>query len=473
MKYLSLVIVAVWVIGSYSSSLSAASPLTDEDVVVRDAVSLQAALDSAAPGTRIMLAPGRYTGAFRVTRSGSSGRPIVISGVSGSRNSTLLSVIDGKREKVASGGSPCFNVENVEWITFENLDVRGCWPNFIRAEDSRYITLRDSRVIDSRVVFYATGATSHHFAIERNTWIQDPTHALWNVYSWEDLHHGKRAFYNGALFGSKDILGDVRFHGNHITYAYNGIRMVADPALVGKRNLNVDIANNYFSHIRDNPIEPEGTAVNWWVHHNRFYNGYALFSFTQVDARDIYVFGNTGWFTERLCSNRHDPDHCVGKIFKFEAEGPYPSGSIYVFHNSWYTASPLVAGGRSRNFHHFNNAIFFDRSMTKFFETPEWDPSYRFDGDLANIPFDPLMRNNQQEKSGIVANPLFKDARMGRFEIPPASPAVDAGKVIHIAGWTSEFEGRGPDVGAYEGSNLFRGPAFQRDASVVGDDFVW
>jgi hypothetical protein len=435
-------------------------------------VKFQDALSKAGPGTRIQLLPGTYTGTYSLNRSGQSGQPIVISGTKDAGSGKPLSIFEGQQAK-AYEGTPCLLFKGVEWVTVESMQVRGCWPHFIRANDSSYVTFRNSEISDSRIVFFAKGDKSHHFLIEGNRWIQDPSRAIWQDLPWEELHHGKYAYFNGALFGSKDILGDVIFRNNEISHAYNGIRMVADPAQVGKRNVNVQIYGNLFQNVRDNPIEPEGTATNWWIRHNRIKNGYAWFSFTTLDARDIYVFGNMGGFDDRPCAKDKRLGHCRGKVFKFEAAEPYPSGPFHVFHNSWYTPSPLIADGKSRNFHHWNNAIQFSDSDLTHFSDADWDASYEFDHDLSNLPFDELLKKNGQEKNGIVADPKFKDPRIGNFELTADSPAIDRAKKLDLAGWKSTYSGKAPDIGAYEGGRLFEGPNFRRVGNAVTEDSSW
>src|SRR4029077_6918008 len=95
--------------------------------------------------------------------------------------------------------------------------------------------------------------------------------------------------------------------GNVVRNAYNGIRMVVTKGKGGKQkcldisscwknvNQDVQIQNNLFAYVRDNPVEPEARAVNWRVFDNQFFNSYALISTDGVSGGPFYVWGNRGW----------------------------------------------------------------------------------------------------------------------------------------------------------------------------------
>jgi hypothetical protein len=144
---------------------------------------------------------------------------------------------------------------------------------------------------------------------------------------------------------------------------------------------NVEIYDNDFQFIRDNPVEPEDHAENWWIHHNRIYNGHAWFSLDGVSGGPIYIFANVGWFDDkpaRRCVQRDwaadrtiqpgkryvpTPEgECsrsrTGKVIKLGPDPVELKEPIYVFNNSWYVRAPLIAGGRAK-FRAWNNATEF------------------------------------------------------------------------------------------------------------------
>jgi hypothetical protein len=95
--------------------------------------------------------------------------------------------------------------------------------------------------------------------------------------------HRQYEFLNGAHFGAKNIAGGVIFRDNEIWNAFNGIRVKAGSAPQdGEETLNFEVYRNAFHYIRDNPVEPEDTVLNWRVYHNRIRNAHAWFSLDGV-----------------------------------------------------------------------------------------------------------------------------------------------------------------------------------------------
>jgi hypothetical protein len=187
----------------------------------------------------------------------------------------------------------------------------------------------------------------------------------------------------------------VVFRGNKVTNAYNGIRMVTSPTCAripvcrNAANRDVEIVDNDFMYIRDNPVEPETIAINWTIARNRIVNSHAWFSLDGVAGGPIYIWGNVGWYTDipgRDC--RDDPSYrrraridfqnggyrplesvgeeraafvCnrsrFGTIIKEGSEGIALEKDIYVFHNSWYVRIPLLREARSGRVKYWNNAM--------------------------------------------------------------------------------------------------------------------
>src|SRR5829696_6391396 len=81
-------------------------------VTVDDAVSLADALEAAAPGTVILMTPGRYAGEFTLRASGSEERPIWLCGEKGA-------VIDGGGIDKGYG----LHLDRSAWINVVGLTV--------------------------------------------------------------------------------------------------------------------------------------------------------------------------------------------------------------------------------------------------------------------------------------------------------------------------------------------------------------
>ncbi|MGH6933465.1 MAG: right-handed parallel beta-helix repeat-containing protein [Dongiaceae bacterium] len=448
-------------------------------------MTLDEALNRATAGTVIQLLPGRYerdgsSDGMSFSSEGEPNRPIVLRGMGSD------TIIDAKSRSVLSllgltvtleddetstlfvpdfrKGVSCLRLDNKQWIEIENVTFQNCADAAVHARNSQYITLRNSRLIGGLYGFFAEGTASHHFLIEGNFWVQDESQDMWRRKHWCEYKHGKLKSQAGALFASQDIAGEVIFRGNNVSQAFNGVRMDISTALRqspewrGKLNANVEIYGNQFHYIRDNAIEPEYDAVNWWIHDNEIHNVHAWFSFDGLRGGPWYLFQNRGWFDDkpsRECREsaecrawqRDHPDRCGdlhdgGRVFKFRPDGRYAPGPLYAFNNSWYLRASLIKDGRIGRIGHWNNAIEFcvpaDANdelcdgAKPFFNGFVWDDrAYQFQHDLSNHPdFPERLRQSGYGVSGIGApssQSLFVDAKVGDLRLADRSPGTAAG----------------------------------------------
>jgi hypothetical protein len=334
----------------------------------------------------------------------------------------------------------CFNVVESAYVSFERLAFKDCWLPAILTLDSNNVSLSDSFIVGSSYVFVAiasgiNGPRPSGYDVLNNVWVQDlprysgsdqgerddsqlmiecserrsgelgkacPPGAVWRGVPWAVTHHGEWQPYNGALFGSRDIGGVVRFEGNIVRNAYNGIRMdvskdCRDNDGCGRSvNDDVSVRDNVFAYVRDNPIEPERRAMNWRVSRNRFFNSYAWLSLDGVNGGPFYVWSNIGWhdasrdslpgqdcidgpqwlagrwwdFAERDMARNpkpvdwrdYDPfcgTHIAGTVVKLSWEKDSRIADFYMFNNSWMINKPIVRGGILCEMSHWNNAIEF------------------------------------------------------------------------------------------------------------------
>jgi hypothetical protein len=347
----------------------------------------------------------------------------------------------------------CFNVVESAYVSFERLAFKDCWLPAILALDSDNISFSDSFIVGSSYVFVAIASTvdgsrPSGYDVMNNVWVQDlprysdqvepddaqlmiecserrsselgktcPPGAVWREVPWAVTHHGEWQPYNGALFGSRDIVGKVRFEGNVVRNAYNGIRMDVgkecreNDACRAHVNDDVSIRDNIFAYVRDNPIEPERRATNWRVSRNRFFNSYAWFSLDGVNGGPFYIWANTGWhdtsrdrlpgqgcvdgpqwlagrwwdFAERNIAKNpkpvdwrdHDPfcgTHIAGTVVKLSWEKDSHLSDFYMFNNSWMISTPIVRGGILCEMSHWNNAIEFTSCGSQGADTCRYRP---------------------------------------------------------------------------------------------------
>lgn len=412
----------------------------------------------------------------------------------------------------------CLKIERSSWIVISNIDIAGCWPTAVYLRDARYVTVRGGNISGSTYAIIAHGR-SHHILVEDVVWTQDTTGDVWARIPWGVSHHGSKAHLNGALFGGYNIKGSVVIRRNVVRHAYNGIRIksTCPDAATCQSNMNVEIYDNRFEFIRDNSVEPEGTAVNWWIRHNKMQDVHAPFSFDGVTGGPHYVFGNVGWFTQMpeekcedaawandrewlgtLTAHRECRRHRMGKTFKL---GNTQKEPLHIFHNSWLSRSPLIGGGRSGPLHAWNNAIeFCDRDdgavickapaylmatggRNKFrwigrSKTRSANHNIRYN--LSNRPVFPQYATKPGfPLQGRWASTVgFVAPRDGDFRLQSGSAARRAGCVI------LKGEGGGlqclrppdqlsPDVGAYQGGQLFKGPPFRHEDGAKGPDGLY
>ena len=452
------------------------------------------------------LEPGGHCGVgpISITRSGRSGAPITIKGrpdaiLDGRKtpNPTDLSHPTkpyATRQPRKSDWS-YFSLIGVEYLAFDGLVVRNCWPTAIFAQDARFIILRNTSVVGSTFAFFVRddfrrGERSHNFLVEGCRWNQDDSldHKLWSQYDWREAHGGEGGrgtlrFFNGGFFGSGDIVGNVIFRRNRISDAYNGIVLWATeelqsvPAEMNSRNCHIDIYENRFTRVRDNPIEPEGHAFDLRIRHNAFVDCHAWFSFDGVAGGCWYVYGNTGRFETRQGGPRSN----IGKVLKYASVGPFPTKPVYVLHNSWRIRCPVISGDseaphRTARLIFMNNAIEFCRPeldgelcrAVGFVENFDWASSQvEFDFDTSDHrEFPSAINAVGQERSGRHSlEPLFVNPQSDDFSIDRDSVATGLASALQVELPDGQFVSiRARDAGAVQAGNLVSIPELEAAA---------
>jgi len=369
----------------------------------------------------------------------------------------------------------CFLLWESRHVEFAEMGFRDCWYAAVASYGSSDIALTDSVLEGSTWGFLAVGQrdnpqTAHTFEVTGNLWKQSPSTYRRNapscdmrndwdcpasVYAdipWGVSHHHFWSPLNGALFRSRDILGNVKFANNYVYDAYNGIRATISPdcrknaACRERTNLGFEITGNVFKNIRDNPIEPEGHAAYWIIKHNTFVNVHAAVSTDGVSGHDMLVFGNIfalvglpgancrdeGWVGSRQFLAKRgggtwstvvaegDEAECLthrfGTAVKFGGDVDEPLlDRLFFFNNSLLTRSPLFRGSPGPPITSFNNAVNFigcgpdgDDFCKQVFDCPEtalWtaDRQALFADcfsttDRENRPLDHRMRSNAYDR---------------------------------------------------------------------------
>lgn len=480
---------------------------------------LEHVIRQADPGTTIELRPGTY-GRLRVSGvRNDPARPIVVDGGGTATFScgTSLEAFKPRAAQVAretkrSGRYPgiypiaheaALTIEHCAGLEFRNILFRNAWPTAIYVDDCHDLAFDWLDGLGSTYFIYAVGAATRNLRITYCHWLQDQR--LWREVLWRDVHEnsnptidgnytGDRAF-DGTFFCGVRIAGDIEIANCHIEHAFNGVHLFnqnRDPSLAR----NVHVHRCCFEFIKDNPIEPEDCAVNWWVHDNQFFNAHKWFSMELARAGWIYIYRNRGWFTEK--PGPWNEKNNGGAVFKFsrtaDEVGEYP-GPIHVFNNSWYLRSPIAKEGAVRRLRHHNNAIVYcdqvrheprdacDRAGV-FDDVSEPErPPFSKDWGALDIAFinDRVVHRNWPKRlvdagyaidRGMNENPNFVWDDLNRFALPAgANPCRGSGIPIPVllpdgSSWVP----RKPfNIGWYQDDpGIFDGLVYQRLPATAG-----
>lgn len=319
---------------------------------------LQEAIDLASAGATIRLLPGIFDepGVFD-GKSGTSDKPIVLEGDGGV-------TLDGGRMPFRPPDDhpkfehPAFlKIRKSDWIVVRDLAIQNAWSTAVYVEDSQHLHIGRVNFHGGTFAIFCRGKRTRHVLIQRCAWSQDPE--IWQGIRWKDIHvpPRPRKELDGDFLRTVDVHGRFQISNNLIANAFNGIHFFATRSKkVGEVNNDVVIANNTFTHIRDNAIESEFQATNWWVYGNRIHNCHKWFAFENSRGGFWYVFSNTGWFDSK--PGPPDDEFNGGGVLKTTKKTKWLNeGPFYVFHNSWYLRSAYMKKGLLDNFHHFNNAM--------------------------------------------------------------------------------------------------------------------
>jgi hypothetical protein len=377
----------------------------------------------------------------------------------------------------------------------EGLRFRDCWPTAVALLESRHIECRDVSIEGSAYAFQSRGASTCQLRIQDCSWVQDTTETLlWSQLAWADVHgnwgegegDGWRCF-DGSFFNANEIKGEVEIVGCTIRHAFNGVHLFNKNRRSGLSQ-SVRVRDCVFSHIKDNPIEAEDAAWNWWIHDNVFHDCHKWFSLELKKAGWIYIFCNRAWADSR--PGPEDDANASGAVFKFHKKPDKPKTSdapIYVFNNSWGLRSTLVQEGFVRGFRHANNAIRFYEPAdghkppvywpwTPFFGrrdvaepdtrlppadfTRRWssaEPGFdiTFTGDITNHRdyTEGLRAAGYAVTPGVAADPRFVAPTNGDLRLTDGSPCVGRAAALTINIMNEKRE-KGPDVVLPAGINV-------------------
>lgn len=411
---------------------------------LRDTLRIEEALAIVGPGQTIRLASGVYTEPFVISGKGEGPRrPITIRGESGV-------TLDGRRnlvrtpqgEQIDRRHYAFVKILDSRGIRLENLAIQNVWPVAVYLEESQDVLLRQLNLHGGTHAILARGPSTQRVCAERCAWTGDVS--IWDKVDWKDIHTPPqpRRELDGDFFRSIDIAGDVVIRHNMIQHVFNGVHLFAsrDAAESGQVNRNVWVYRNTFAFVRDNVVEAERYAWNWWIFGNRIWNAHKWFAFEDATGGHWYLFSNVGWFDRR--PGPPGDEHVGGAVFKDNPESP--TAPVYVFHNTWYLRSTYIKGGRVANLEHFNNAVVYARAAdhapglvddekpmfgAKFLS--KWQATHaRFDHDFCQHPHYLFVARSSggAPAAGEAVGPVFANREEHHFLPAKGSPLSKAGR---------------------------------------------
>ncbi|AXO14859.1 hypothetical protein [Thalassospira indica] len=467
------------------------------DAKIRPTLTLDQAIAQSRPGQMIRMIAGDYCfdEPLRFPRSGTADQPIIVRGEPDA-------IIDAAKlpDPSVSASNPgrdgyaVFQLIDVAHIRLELFTIKRAWPSAVYIENSQHLAFRDLDISEGTYAFYANGEQTRGISITDCRWVQNPD--IWRQIRWDEIHDGKDEdgnvieveyrYLNGAFFGADDIIGDVEIIRNDICDCYNGVRMDVSQhnlsAPVGSFNRDVRIIDNRFRHIRDNPIEPEATALGWWIGRNRFYNCHKLFSQDGVRGGFWYYFGNICWFDGR--PGPEGDENNGGAVFKLGKGGSVaqPDYISACLHNSFFLRQKYIKKGTTRGLINARNAIehadpaklpedlmpldqTFFGPADKLSLSADGPLPVSFEGDLANhptypavfAPYDGVLRDPR-----VFDGPLFEDGLSGRFDL----------RAQHREGYCDTLSIPMPDGGTWLSHRAFWPGALTDGEVFEGPDYV-
>ena len=122
-----------------------------EQIAVRDAQGLGAALAGAGPGTTIVLAPGRY------------GHGLTIEKLSGTKEARItIKGADDRDPPLFEGGNEAIHLTDCNFLTLRNLKVSGCAGNGINCDDGGTFDTPSRGMVFENLVIEGIGPTGNH-----------------------------------------------------------------------------------------------------------------------------------------------------------------------------------------------------------------------------------------------------------------------------------------------------------------------
>ena len=213
-----------------------------------------------------------------------------------------------------------------------------------------------------------------------------------------------------------------------------------------------DIYGNFVSHCWDDGLEVEGGSRNVRVWDNYITQCMMMIRNAADSNGPLYIWRN-------VCArSQWQPDAGGGYFLKMGFAGgeQWMTGHMYLFHNTIFESDewlPTGALGGGRIVKHTvsrNNILHVRSPQNHSISNNEKNVDNDYNYDLLNGQVPP-----GQEAHGVRGEPVYAEGagldpatKVGRFQLAPGSPGVNAAQAI--PNFSDGYEGKAPDVGAHQ-----------------------
>ncbi len=364
-----------------------------------------------------------------------------------------------------------FYLDGRSFVRIENVEIRhygaGDYGKAVYLRYSNDCVVRSCRIheIGSAGV-WIKGGSRHR--IEDN--------AIWDtsIFDWPwDFTKGSSA-ENNAIILTDDVGQGHILRRNTIWGTFNGVGPCGSSVAGGAVTTEVDVYDNVFSQHTDDAFEPEGYCANVRMWGNEIRDVHMAFAVAPAAPGPVYILRNVAY---RFGNTRTSQiDGYTASALKINSGYPTPIGPLFLYHNTFLTDAPgtdavaLLNPGSSTFIRLRNNVVAGTRYALYKVNPVVWDGNsddfYTTDATRLvywqGTRYDTLaayQAGQGQELQGISAPPQLVNPQAGAYRPALGSPLIDEG--LPLPGINDGFEGTGPDIGAFEWTDLIFKDGFQ------------
>lgn len=355
-----------------------------------------------------------------------------------------------------------FHLDRKDFIHFRNLTIRyyggGDYTKAIYIDNSSY-NIVDSCTFAFNFVGVAFKRTSSNNLVQNSLFYDGWFGTEWQSY--KNMQIGEAI--GTTFYDPSNGVGNV-IRGNTAHNCFDGFGLTALNSPTELRE--VDFYNNEVYDASDDAVTADGGCGNVRIWNNKLHDALAGISIAPALSGPVYCYRNLIY---NIGVGNSEANY-TGLSFKFNS-GLGHSGTIFLFHNTVYAGLPNQDGFALKvpatwdKLEIRNNIWYGSRyalSNSKASEdrpiNMDYDVSYTsstntfakwtIGRDYYFSTLAELQNQTGHELNGISEDPLFMNISEADFTLSELSPAVDRG--VLIPGINSDFNGNGPDIGAFE-----------------------